>query len=166
MRDALLEKVKEPEKRRILGELEVVKEIHNKHIGERRENENGEDGGNEVDTETSKMLGLDLPPPPLFKDRIWNCIHVPLFNILKKFDGETVTDQVVRPDTARMRYHVTKLPRYLIVHMRRFTRNNFFVEKNPTLVNFPVKNLELKDFIPLPAPTDGERLRSKHSSRW
>ncbi|KAL6507248.1 hypothetical protein OROGR_023443 [Orobanche gracilis] len=148
MRDALLEKVKEPEKRRILGELEVVKEIHNKHIGERRENENGEDGGNEVDTETSKMLG------------------VPLFNILKKFDGETVTDQVVRPDTARMRYHVTKLPRYLIVHMRRFTRNNFFVEKNPTLVNFPVKNLELKDFIPLPAPTDGERLRSKHSSRW
>ena len=34
--------------------------------------------------------------------------------------------------------------------MKRFTRNNFFVEKNPTIVNFPVKNLELKDIIPLP----------------
>lgn len=52
------------------GELEVVKEIHGKAIGI----ENG-DGGNNVDNEgmqTSKMpflmLGLDLPPPPLFKD--------------------------------------------------------------------------------------------------
>ncbi len=34
--------------------------------------------------------------------------------------------------------------------MKRFTKNNFFLEKNPTIVNFPVKNLELKDIIPLP----------------
>ncbi|XP_057765015.1 uncharacterized protein LOC130985870 isoform X1 [Salvia miltiorrhiza] len=150
------------------GELEVVKEIHSKHIGEKKENgENGDDGGSEVIMETSKMpflmLGLDLPPPPLFKDIMEKNIipQVPLFNILKKFDGETVTE-VVRPDTARMRYRVTKLPQYLILHMLRFTRNNFFVEKNPTLVNFPVKNLELKDYIPLPAPKDNEKLRSKY----
>ena len=35
--------------------------------------------------------------------------------------------------------------RYLIFHLARFTKNNFYVEKNPTIVNFPVKNLELKD---------------------
>ncbi|KAL0443008.1 UNVERIFIED_CONTAM: U4/U6.U5 tri-snRNP-associated protein 2 [Sesamum latifolium] len=158
------------------GELEVVKEIHSKHIAEKKENgdnqnnENGDDGGTEADkmmTETSKMpflmLGLDLPPPPLFKDIMEKNIipQVPLFNILKKFDGETVTE-VVRPRIARMRYRVTKLPQYLILHMRRFTKNNFFVEKNPTLVNFPVKNLELKDYIPLPAPNDNEKLRSKY----
>ncbi|KAL0353281.1 UNVERIFIED_CONTAM: U4/U6.U5 tri-snRNP-associated protein 2 [Sesamum angustifolium] len=158
------------------GELEVVKEIHSKHIAEKKENgdnqnnENGDDGGTEahkVMTETSKMpflmLGLDLPPPPLFKDIMEKNIipQVPLFNILKKFDGETVTE-VVRPRIARMRYRVTKLPQYLILHMRRFTKNNFFVEKNPTLVNFPVKNLELKDYIPLPAPNDNEKLRSKY----
>ncbi|KAL2244993.1 U4/U6.U5 tri-snRNP-associated protein 2 [Sesamum indicum] len=158
------------------GELEVVKEIHSKHIAEKKENgdnqnnENGDDGGTEADkvmTETSKMpflmLGLDLPPPPLFKDIMEKNIipQVPLFNILKKFDGETVTE-VVRPRIARMRYRVTKLPQYLILHMRRFTKNNFFVEKNPTLVNFPVKNLELKDYIPLPAPSDNEKLRSKY----
>lgn len=158
------------------GELEVVKEVHGKAIADKKENGDvlnngtGSDGaaeGKNVITETSRMpflmLGLDLPPPPLFQDVMEKNIipQVPLFNILKKFDGESVTE-VVRPRIARMRYRVTKLPQYLILHMRRFTRNNFFVEKNPTLVNFPVKNLELKDYIPLPAPKGKEKVRSKY----
>ncbi|CAL4966783.1 unnamed protein product [Urochloa decumbens] len=157
------------------GELEVVKEVHRKHIMEKKEDgdELNGDAGSVVGTadgtvsETSKvpflMLGLDLPPPPLFKDAMEKNIipQVPLFNILKKFDGETVTE-VVRPSIARMRYRVTRLPKYLILHMRRFTKNNFFVEKNPTLVNFPVKNLELKDYIPLPKPKENAKLRSKY----
>ncbi|XP_054783207.1 uncharacterized protein LOC129290459 [Prosopis cineraria] len=159
------------------GELEVVKEIPNKQITDKKENNEEQnpndklsDGGAERDafvTETSKMpflmLGLDLPPPPLFKDVMEKNIipQVPLFNILKKFDGDTVTE-VVRPHIARMRYRVTRLPPYIILHMRRFTKNNFFVEKNPTLVNFPVKNLELKDYIPLTTPKENEKLRSKY----
>ncbi|XP_021766790.1 U4/U6.U5 tri-snRNP-associated protein 2-like [Chenopodium quinoa] len=151
------------------GELEVVKEMQSKGT-ERREGGDDQNGGSEnpnVVRETSKMpflmLSLDLPPPPLFKDVMEKNIipQVPLFNILKKFDGETITE-VVRPQIARMRYRVTKLPPYIIMHMRRFTKNNFFVEKNPTLVNFPVKNLELKDYIPLPTPNDDEKLRSKY----
>lgn len=158
------------------GELEVVKEIPKNAITEKKESgndqntEKGPDGGGDHDnitTETSRMpflmLGLDLPPPPLFKDVMEKNIipQVPLFNILKKFDGETVTE-VVRPHVARMRYRVTRLPKYVIIHMRRFTKNNFFVEKNPTLVNFPVKNLELKDYIPLPTPKENVKLRSKY----
>lgn len=55
---------------------------------------------------------------------------------------------------ARVRYRVTKLPQYLIVlHMRRFVKNNLVVYKIPMLVNFPLKNLEMKDYIPLPTPT-------------
>jgi U4/U6.U5 tri-snRNP-associated protein 2 len=146
------------------GELEVIKEI-----------QNGEGISGDTTRETSRMpflmLGLDLPPPPLFKDVmekniipqvivqsnhiliacfvygllfsfygfsacvcVSKCLilQVPLFNILKKFDGESVTE-VVRPQLARMRYRVMKLPQYMILHMRRFTKNNFFVEKNPTL---------------------------------
>ncbi|XP_058080338.1 uncharacterized protein LOC131228591 isoform X2 [Magnolia sinica] len=156
------------------GELEVVKEIHNRAVTEKKDNEQNKasvaEGGTErshVVTETSRMpflmLGLDLPPPPLFKDQMEKNIipQVPLFNILKKFDGESITE-VVRPCIARMRYRVTRLPQYIILHMRRFTKNNFFVEKNPTLVNFPVKNLELKDYIPLPTPKENERLRTKY----
>ncbi|GAQ87822.1 Spindle pole body protein - Sad1p [Klebsormidium nitens] len=95
------------------------------------------------------MLGLDLPPPPLFKDALEKNIipQVPLFQIIKKYDGDTVTENV---KTGRKRFRVTKLPRYLILHMKRFTKNSFFIEKNPTIVNFPVKNLELKDYIEVP----------------
>ncbi|KMT04214.1 hypothetical protein BVRB_8g185090 [Beta vulgaris subsp. vulgaris] len=155
------------------GELEVKKEIQSKGTVERRLKGNDQNGGSEnpnVITETSKMpflmLGLDLPPPPLFQDVMEKNIipQVPLFNILKKFDGETITE-VVRPQIARMKYRVTKLPPYIILHMRRFTKNNFFVEKNPTLVNFPVKNLELKDYIPLPTPNDKEKSESKGNKK-
>ncbi|KAK4800935.1 hypothetical protein SAY86_021422 [Trapa natans] len=146
------------------GELEVVREIPAKAIPEKKENG---DGNRNIISESERMpflmLGLDLPPPPLFKDVMEKNIipQVPLFNTLKKFDGESITE-VVRPHIARMRYRVTRLPQYLILHMRRFTKNNFFVEKNPTLVNFPVKNLELKDYIPLPSPKENERLRTKY----
>jgi U4/U6.U5 tri-snRNP-associated protein 2 len=70
----------------------------------------------------------------MFCDTIEICwfVQIPLFNILKKFDGETVTE-VVRPQLARMKYKITRLPQYIILHMRRFTKNNFFMEKNPTL---------------------------------
>eukprot|EP00252_Welwitschia_mirabilis_P002573 TRINITY_DN12523_c0_g1_i1.p1 TRINITY_DN12523_c0_g1~~TRINITY_DN12523_c0_g1_i1.p1 ORF type:complete len:544 (-),score=111.36 TRINITY_DN12523_c0_g1_i1:65-1696(-) len=157
------------------GELEVVKEIQKKKVNEKRDMDQERKGlpveekvpPDDVVREVSRMpflmLGLDLPPPPLFKDVMEKNIipQVPLFNILKKFDGEMVTE-VVRPQIARMRYRVTRLPQYLILHMRRFTKNNFFIEKNPTIVNFPVKNLELKDYIPLPAPKASEKLRSKY----
>ena len=67
----------------------------------------------------------------------------------------------MRPQIARMKYRVKKLPPYIILHMRRFTKNNFFVEKNPTLGKYHViglancshqrflyhQNLGLADFL-------------------
>jgi U4/U6.U5 tri-snRNP-associated protein 2 len=68
-------------------------------------------------------------------------------NILAKFDGTTITDDI---RAGRRRFRLTRLPRFLNLHVRRFTKNNFFIEKNPTLVTFPVKNLELKDMVAVP----------------
>lgn len=52
-----------------------MKEIHSKALTEKKENGDDQDAGSEgssVVMETSRMpflmLGLDLPPPPLFKD--------------------------------------------------------------------------------------------------
>ncbi|KAG5413665.1 hypothetical protein IGI04_001232 [Brassica rapa subsp. trilocularis] len=134
------------------GELEVVREYQG--------NEN-----KEISRMPFLMLGLDLPPPPLFKDVMEKNIipQVALFDLLKKFDGETVTE-VVRPRLARMRYRVTKSPPYLMFHMVRFKKNNFFKEKNPTLVNFPVKDMELRDYIPsLPTAAEGEKTCTKYN---
>lgn len=77
--------------------------------------------------------------------------QVPIFELLRKFDGERLQDDI---KAGRRRYRVTRLPAFLILHMKRFTKNNFFLEKNPTIVNFPVRNLELADVVPVP---DGAR---------
>lgn len=55
-------------------------------------------------------------------------------------------------------YKIESLPPYIIFHVKRFTRNNFFTEKNPTIVNFPVKNLELREYLNLDEsiPTEEE----------
>ena len=42
-------------------------------------------------------------------------------------------------------YKFIKLPKYLVLHFKRFTKNDFFLEKNPTIVNFPLEGLEVQD---------------------
>merc|ERR1712194_15676 len=43
----------------------------------------------------------------------------------------------------RKKYRLLELPPYLILHLGRFHKNNYSREKNPTIVAFPVKNLDL-----------------------
>lgn len=43
------------------------------------------------------------------------------------------------------RYRCTRLPPYIIVHFKRFTKNNFVEEKNPTIVNFPIRGADFHD---------------------
>ncbi len=98
------------------------------------------------------LLTLDLPPSPLFKDALEKIVipQIPIFDLLKKFDGTTIQDDV---RTGRRKMCVTKLPRFLAVHVKRFLKNQFFFEKNPTIVNFPVKGLDLHQCIPVPSST-------------
>jgi U4/U6.U5 tri-snRNP-associated protein 2 len=44
------------------------------------------------------------------------------------------------------RYRLRKLPNYLL-HLNRFKRTGFNIEKNPTIVMFPVKNFDLSSYI-------------------
>ncbi|KAK3259378.1 hypothetical protein CYMTET_31620, partial [Cymbomonas tetramitiformis] len=98
----------------------------------------GEEAKDVVEVVPYMMLGMDLPPAPLYRDAMEKNIipQVQLFLILQKFDGEMVIDNI---KVGRRRFLIKKLPPYLVMHMKRFTKNNFFVEKNPTIVNFPVK---------------------------
>eukprot|EP00966_Prymnesium_polylepis_P145356 3356763-Prymnesium_polylepis.1 len=57
----------------------------------------------------------------------------------------------------RRRYVITRLPSYLIVHIKRFSKNTqHYVEKNPTIVNFPVRNLEMGQFTQAASPPKPE----------
>jgi U4/U6.U5 tri-snRNP-associated protein 2 len=69
---------------------------------------------------------------------------VPIQELLHKFGGEHVNEDVA---TGRRRFRVTRLPQYLAMSVSRFTKNRFFVEKNPTIVNFPVKNLDMNPYV-------------------
>lgn len=60
-------------------------------------------------------------------------------DLLQKFNGEQ--------EVGGKRFRVKKLPDYLIMHVKRFTKNEFFNEKNPTIVNFPIKNLDLTELV-------------------
>lgn len=82
-------------------------------------------------------------------------VQVPIYELLRKFDGERVQEDVT--GVGRRRLRVLKLPRYLLLSVTRFTKNRFFVEKNPTIVNFPARNLNLKGCIAdLPPPPPGK----------
>jgi len=62
----------------------------------------------------------------------------------------------------KRRYIITKLPKYLIIHIKRFSKNTQQEsEKNPTIVNFPVRNLEMGAFADLKPAVDAVQPPSK-----
>lgn len=115
-----------------------------------------------VDRVPFLQLAVDLPPARLFQDVMEKNIipQVPIYEILQKYDGDRVHDDI---KAGRRRFRVLALPPYLMIAITRFTRNRFFTEKNPTIVNFPVRNLDLKDCIPVPAADGGAAVESKYN---
>jgi U4/U6.U5 tri-snRNP-associated protein 2 len=110
------------------------------------------------------FLTLDLPPAPLFREdsekniipQVSNVVaflfvqlmflaQVPLMVLLEKFDGNHWTEFPV--ELTRKQYHLSKIPPFLVLLVTRFKKNRFFVEKNPTIVTFPVKNLDLAPYV-------------------
>ncbi|EDO45015.1 predicted protein [Nematostella vectensis] len=95
------------------------------------------------------VLALDIPASPLFKDEFQQNIipQVPLSSLLSKFDGTTEKEYKTYKESFIKRYELLRLPQYLILCIKRFTKNTFFVEKNATVVNFPVKSVDLAEYL-------------------
>jgi U4/U6.U5 tri-snRNP-associated protein 2 len=104
----------------------------------------------ETTTETNFLqLTLDIPEKPLFRDDDGGLVipQEPLVSVLKKFDGINFSDALSKSGAAqRKRYMLRELPPYLILHLARFRSNRYSKEKNPTIVAFPVKNLDLGSY--------------------
>mmetsp|Transcript_34331 Transcript_34331/g.42316 ORF Transcript_34331/g.42316 Transcript_34331/m.42316 type:complete len:263 (+) Transcript_34331:353-1141(+) len=99
------------------------------------------------------FLVLEMPESPLFKDSFDGkslIPQIPLAQVLAKFDGETVTDVLKPGKLEKKTYKITKLPKYLLLNMKRFKKNNWYYEKNPTIVNFPIKDLDMGKYFHSP----------------
>ncbi|KAH8061308.1 alpha-tubulin binding protein [Aureococcus anophagefferens] len=110
-------------------------------------------------------LTLDVPATPLFKDTQGGNIvpQIPLFDVLTKYNGVKLSDSVKSGVQSRKRYVIRRLPKYLIFHFARFTKNNFAdSEKNPTIVHIPVKDLELRDQFALEGEAAAEGAKTKY----
>jgi len=95
------------------------------------------------------LLILDPPPPPVFKDAREKTIipQEPLFTLLRKFDGVT---KIYEPISKEYRvFRITKLPKYLIIAINRFTSNLWTKEKNRTIITFPMKGLDMGPYTNL-----------------
>jgi len=97
-----------------------------------------------VEDTTFLYLTCDLPPTPLFKNEMMENIipQVNLYSLLSKFNGVQEKEYNTYKDNFLKRFQVTTLPPYFILYIRRFTKNTFFVEKNPTIVNFPIVSVD------------------------
>ncbi|PHH91899.1 hypothetical protein CDD83_9842 [Cordyceps sp. RAO-2017] len=104
-----------------------------------------------VDVVRFLLLTLDLPSAPLFQDELERNIipQVPLTTILGKYDGQRAQEHHAQ----RKRYRLLHpLPPYLMLHVKRFSQNKFVSERNPTIVTFDARNLDMSPYVePNPA---------------
>jgi len=97
---------------------------------------------------------LDIPPTPLFpadRNKAATIPQEPLYTLLRKFDGFSKQWNPITKENKI--YHIEKLPRYLVLHIQRFTYNYWDTEKNPTIVTFPLKHLDLAPYV---TPVEGQ----------
>ena len=70
-----------------------------------------------------------------------------MHSLLEKFNGFVEKEYKLKGEERRdpllKKFRISRLPDVLIFQIQRFTKNNFFVEKNPTIVQYPVTNLDM-----------------------
>lgn len=92
------------------------------------------------------LLTLDLPSAPLFQDELEKNIipQVPLTTILTKYDGQRGQEHHAQRKRFRLMH---PLPPFLMFHVKRFSQNKFVSERNPTIVTFDARNLDMSPYV-------------------
>lgn len=93
------------------------------------------------------ILTLDLPPTPLFASSNSESIipQIPLTTLLAKYNGIQASEKLAH----RVRHRLLHpLPPYLLFHIKRFSKNKFVSERNPTIVTFPSpRSLDMSPYV-------------------
>jgi U4/U6.U5 tri-snRNP-associated protein 2 len=99
-------------------------------------------------------LSLDIPPPPLFKEGEGGLVipQVPIFELLQKFNGSKWTETLQGDTQVRRKYKILRLPPYLVFHLVRSSDSaSFRKDRNPTIVTFPLKHLDMSGLCTPPS---------------
>ncbi|GJD12483.1 U4/U6.U5 tri-snRNP-associated protein 2 [Galdieria sulphuraria] len=89
---------------------------------------------------------------PLFKDSLErNMIpQVSLSSLLSRFVQQELHHDV---QTGHFyRYRLRRLPYCLILVMKRFAKSNFVWEKNISIVHFPIRDLDMTEYLSMSCP--------------
>ena len=110
------------------------------------------------------ILTLDLPPSPLFiddQDRTNIIPQIPIESLLAKYDGITTKEE---KGGIQRRYSILQLPNYLILCVKRFTKQPWEDkrEKNPTIVTFPLNGLDMSEYVDKVRKDDEARLGMRY----
>lgn len=104
-----------------------------------------------AETSSFLYLTLNMPTMPLFpkKDEKGKVIkpRVDIYELLSKYDGTSTHEYRGQNETSMRRYQILKLPKYLILYIKRLTKNTFYTEKNTHVVDFPIDNLNMGNFL-------------------
>lgn len=96
------------------------------------------------------FLTMDLPEIPLFRESTHENILIPshpIYKILSKFDGETITETLIGQYRERRKYKIITPPNCLLLVFKRFQKlANNVIEKNPTIVTFPLESLDISGY--------------------
>ena len=85
-----------------------------------------------------RYLTVDLPPMSLFKSDS-GAGGVPqeyLDDLLNKYNGE----QTAKSGNDQLKFTLRTLPPVLIIAVKRFLKNNYFMEKNPSVIVSPIEH--------------------------
>ncbi|PTB74458.1 cysteine proteinase [Trichoderma longibrachiatum ATCC 18648] len=98
----------------------------------------------EVALQSNKRFTLTRQSDPV-EFLSWNIIpQVPLSTILSKYDGKRAQEHHAQ----RKRYRLLHpLPPFLMLHVKRFSQNKFVAERNPTIVTFDARNLDVSPYV-------------------
>lgn len=71
------------------------------------------------------------------------------------FNRQCPNCKVLRKATKHL--SLSRLPPVLLIHIKRFTTKGHFTDKLETFVDFPLKDLDLTNYVPPPLPPGYER---------
>ncbi|GJJ11320.1 hypothetical protein Clacol_005552 [Clathrus columnatus] len=109
-------------------------------------------------------LSLPLPTGRSATTTLYQCLDAFVKEeILEKSDAWNCPRcKTLRKATKQL--SISRLPPVLLIHLKRFSFKGPFTDKLETLVDFPLKNLDLTNYVPMPLPPSADNPRPSSAS--